>query len=116
MAKPLQCIVAVARNGVIGKAGKLPWHIPEDLAWFMDQTAGGVMIEGIGEILPYAVGVAISPVPIIAVILMTPLAVLWHIGATKLPKGQLDDDGDAVAEALTEGDPKGHAQTTGPST
>jgi dihydrofolate reductase len=36
----------VARNGVIGAAGKLPWHIPEDLAWFMEQTAGGVMIEG----------------------------------------------------------------------
>ena len=46
VAKPLQCIVAVARNGVIGSAGKLPWHIPEDLAWFMEQTAGGVMIEG----------------------------------------------------------------------
>ena len=44
--KPLYCIVAVARNGVIGKAGKLPWHIPEDLAWFMEQTRGGVMIEG----------------------------------------------------------------------
>ncbi len=36
----------MARNGVIGAAGKLPWHIPEDLAWFMEQTAGGVMIEG----------------------------------------------------------------------
>ena len=46
MPKPLQCIVAVARNGVIGREGKLPWHIPEDWAWFMDQTAGGVMIEG----------------------------------------------------------------------
>jgi hypothetical protein len=37
---PFQRIVAVARNGVIGRDGKLPWHIPEDLAWFMDQTAG----------------------------------------------------------------------------
>ncbi len=36
----------MARNGVIGAAGKLPWHIPEDLTWFMEQTAGGVMIEG----------------------------------------------------------------------
>ena len=52
---------------------------------------------------------------IIAVILMTPLAILWHIGAMKLPKGELDDEGDAVKEALTEGDPKGHTQTTGPS-
>lgn len=52
---------------------------------------------------------------IIAVVLMTPLAILWHIGAMKLPKGELDDEGDAVKEALTEGDPKGHTQTTGPS-
>ena len=52
---------------------------------------------------------------IIAVILMTPLAVLWHIGAMKLPKGELDDEGEATKEALTEGDPTGHTQTTGPS-
>ena len=69
MAKPLQCIVAVARNGVIGKAGKLPWHIPEDLAWFMDQTAGGVMIEGpacyaeLGKALPGRGTVVISRDP-----------------------------------------------------
>ncbi len=44
---------------------------------------------------------------IIAVILMTPLTMLWHIGAMKLPKGELDDDGDAMKEALTEGDPTG---------
>ena len=53
---------------------------------------------------------------VVAVLLMTPLAIFWHIGALKLPKGNLDDDGNAaVAEALTEGDPKGHTQTTGPS-
>jgi dihydrofolate reductase len=44
--KPIQCIVAVARNGVIGAAGRLPWHLPEDLAWFMASTRGGVMVEG----------------------------------------------------------------------
>jgi len=46
VAKPIQCIVAVAQNGVIGREGRLPWHIPEDLAWFLDQTKGGDMIEG----------------------------------------------------------------------
>ncbi|MDP3494056.1 MAG: MFS transporter [Hyphomonadaceae bacterium] len=51
---------------------------------------------------------------IIAVILMTPLALLWHIGAMKLPKGELTDDGDAVKEALTEGDPTGSSITVGP--
>ena len=44
--KPIHCIVAVAQNGVIGREGRLPWHIPEDLEWFTDQTVGGVMIEG----------------------------------------------------------------------
>ena len=58
MAKPIQCIVAVAQNGVIGFEGRLPWHIPEDLAWFMSQTQDGVMIEGpacyaeLGKALP----------------------------------------------------------------
>jgi MFS family permease len=51
---------------------------------------------------------------IIAVILMTPLAVLWHIGAMKLPKGDLDDSGDAMKEALTEGDPTGSPATVAP--
>lgn len=70
MPKPLQCIVAVARNGVIGKAGKLPWHIPEDLAWFMDQTKGGVMIEGpacyaeLGKALPDRGTVVVSRDPL----------------------------------------------------
>lgn len=69
MPKPLQCIVAVARNGVIGREGKLPWHIPEDLTWFMDQTAGGVMIEGpacyaeLGKALPGRGTVVVSRDP-----------------------------------------------------
>lgn len=45
---------------------------------------------------------------------MTPLAVLWHIGAMKLPKGDLDDSGDAMKEALTEGDPTGNPATVAP--
>jgi len=67
--KPLYCIVAVARNGVIGKDGKLPWHIPEDLAWFMEQTRGGVMVEGpacyaeLGKALPDRGTVVVSRDP-----------------------------------------------------
>lgn len=53
---------------------------------------------------------------IIAVLLMFPFTYLWQMGAHRLPKGDLDDDGDATAtkEALTEGDPKGASQTAGP--
>jgi MFS family permease len=49
-----------------------------------------------------------------AVVLMTPLAILWHLGAQRLPKGALDDDGNAIGEALTEGDTRGSPQPVGP--
>ena len=39
-------VVARARNGVIGKDGKLPWHIPTDLKHFKRVTAGTPMIMG----------------------------------------------------------------------
>jgi len=42
----LAMIVAVARNNVIGKDNKLPWHIPEDLQWFKQNTMGKPMIMG----------------------------------------------------------------------
>ncbi len=39
-------IVAAAANGVIGRAGDLPWHIPEDMKWFRDRTRGRALIMG----------------------------------------------------------------------
>lgn len=39
-------IAAVARNGVIGKANALPWHLPEDLKHFKALTTGHVVIMG----------------------------------------------------------------------
>lgn len=39
-------VVARAANGVIGKEGKLPWHIPADLAHFKRLTMGAPMIMG----------------------------------------------------------------------
>lgn len=53
---------------------------------------------------------------ILAVILMFPLTILWHWGAKELPVGALDEDGNATAEAMTEGDPKGAGQSAGPRT
>ena len=59
-------VAAVARNGVIGKDGKLPWHIPEDLAHFKDITLGKVVImgrktyESIGTALSNRINVVIT--------------------------------------------------------
>ncbi len=39
-------IVARARNGIIGKQGALPWHLPEDLAHFKATTTGHAIIMG----------------------------------------------------------------------
>jgi dihydrofolate reductase len=39
-------IVARAANGVIGREGQLPWHIPADLKRFKALTMGSAMIMG----------------------------------------------------------------------
>ena len=47
MAQPLiTIIVARAQNGVIGREGKLPWHLPADLKRFKALTMGTVMVMG----------------------------------------------------------------------
>jgi dihydrofolate reductase len=51
-------VAAVARNGVIGATGALPWHIPGDLRHFKELTLDHAMIMGrrtfdsIGRALP----------------------------------------------------------------
>lgn len=46
MPNPLNLIVACAENRVIGRAGKLPWRIPEDWRFFKRQTAGATVVLG----------------------------------------------------------------------
>ncbi len=43
---PVTLIVARASNGVIGRNGKLPWHIPADLKRFKVLTMGSAMVMG----------------------------------------------------------------------
>lgn len=42
----ISLIVARARGGAIGRAGTIPWHAPEDLAFFQRETTGGAVIMG----------------------------------------------------------------------
>ncbi|RPH29407.1 dihydrofolate reductase [bacterium] len=62
----LALIVAVAHNRVIGKGGKLPWHISEDLKRFKRLTTGHAVLmgrrtfESIGRPLPNRRNVVIS--------------------------------------------------------
>jgi dihydrofolate reductase len=55
---PVTIVAAVARNGVIGVDGGLPWHLPDDLRRFKALTMGHVLVmgrktyESIGHPLP----------------------------------------------------------------
>nr|WP_314443293.1 dihydrofolate reductase [uncultured Sphingomonas sp.] len=42
----IQLVVARAQNGVIGRDGTLPWHLPEDLKRFKRLTLGTAMVMG----------------------------------------------------------------------
>ena len=59
-------IAAVARNGVIGAHGKLPWQLPEDLRHFKQLTLGHPVImgrrtwESLGKPLPGRENIVVS--------------------------------------------------------
>jgi dihydrofolate reductase len=54
----LSIVVAVADNGIIGRNGALPWHLPDDLKHFKALTMGKPIVmgrrthESIGRALP----------------------------------------------------------------
>lgn len=62
----LSLIVAMAENGVIGRDGDLPWHLPADLAHFKAMTLGKPIIMGrrtwdeVGKPLPGRRNIVIS--------------------------------------------------------
>ncbi len=51
-------IAAVARNGVIGREGGMPWHLPDELRRFKATTMGHTLVmgrrtfDGVGRALP----------------------------------------------------------------
>jgi dihydrofolate reductase len=54
----MKAIVAMTRDRVIGREGKMPWHLPEDFRWFRQATLthavlmGRKTLEAIGQPLP----------------------------------------------------------------
>lgn len=62
-------IAAMSRNRVIGRAGKIPWHIPADMNRFRELTLGHTVImgrktfESIGRALPDRVNIVVSRNP-----------------------------------------------------
>ena len=68
--RPRVClIVAVADNGIIGRDGGLPWHLPDDLRRFKAVTSGHPIImgrltyESIGRPLPGRRNIVLSRDP-----------------------------------------------------
>ena len=65
----ISMIVAVATNGVIGKDGKMPWHLPSDLRHFKQLTMGKSVVMGrktfdsIGKALPGRTNIVIGSQP-----------------------------------------------------
>ncbi|MBD24300.1 MAG: dihydrofolate reductase [Candidatus Marinimicrobia bacterium] len=59
-------VVARAENGVIGRDGKLPWHIPSDLQHFKKLTIGKPIVMGrktyqsIGRPLPQRTNIVVT--------------------------------------------------------
>ena len=65
----LSAIFAMSNNGVIGKDGGLPWHLPDDFAFFKKTTLGHPIImgrktfESLGRPLPGRTNIVITKNP-----------------------------------------------------
>ena len=46
MSAELSLVLAIAKNGVIGRGGKLPWRLPSDMKRFVARTMGKPVLMG----------------------------------------------------------------------
>ena len=66
----ISIIVAISANGVIGKDGHIPWHLPADLAYFKRITTGHPVVmgrvthESIGGLLAGRTNIVLTSNPI----------------------------------------------------
>ena len=124
--KPEEIIVAaVARNGIIGADGAIPWHCAEDLRLFRAITLGGTVIMGrrtyqaighpldgrlnivVSSALPESTGIIV--VPSFAAAVTTALAALapiYYCGGAKI-YAQALERADAIDLSLMNWDAEG---------
>lgn len=102
--KPEEIIVAaVARNGVIGAQGTIPWHCADDLRLFRKITLGGTVIMGrrtyqaighpldgrrniiVSSTLPATAGIIVVPSFVVAVTTaLAALAPIYYCGGAQI--------------------------------
>lgn len=65
----ISLIAAVAQNGVIGRDNDMPWHLPDDFAFFKRKTShhaiimGRKSLEALGKPLPNRISIVITRNP-----------------------------------------------------
>jgi dihydrofolate reductase len=98
----ISIIVALADNGVIGRAQQLPWHLPDDLRRFKALTLGKPMLmgrrtfESIGRALPGRANLVLSRAPLAAAAAIAAAS----SGAAALPPATTLERVASVDEAL----------------
>jgi len=103
----LELVVAIARNGVIGKGGGLPWHLRDDLKHFKRTTMGYPMLMGrrtwdsIGRPLPGRQSLVLTHDPGFSAPGATVVQSLAAARALSAPSGALMVVGGAQIYALT---------------
>ena len=65
----MKAIAAMSLNRVIGRDGKIPWHLPEDFKWFKQLTTGHFVLmgrktfESLGKPLPNRTNIVLTRTP-----------------------------------------------------
>ena len=65
----MKAIAAMSLNRVIGRDGKIPWHLPEDFRWFKKLTTGSFVLmgrktfESLGKPLPNRTNIVLTRAP-----------------------------------------------------
>ena len=98
----------MSENRIIGNAGDIPWHLPEEFKWFKQATMGGVLVmgrktyESIGQPLPGRETYVLSrqPLDIPGVTSLTDVKqvreiqtdkTIWIAGGAEIYRQTLDD-------------------------